>query len=227
MKRWKPTAADYEAARTDTGIRNAIVEANLGLVGTIAHQHLRPGVDIEDLVQAGVLGLMRALRTFDPARAQLSTYAGPWIRCYVSNVVRRATPPVSGICRKGPKEVEREYAKTGNERCRLQLAAFGRASSLDAPVTGNSTGSMALETLGDHMPGPDDVHAEAEANESAATINTALASLQPRERYIVKRRMRDATLQEIGTEQGCSRERIRQIDARAMGKIKEAIGGRA
>ncbi len=231
---------------------HALVEANLRFVVAVALQYRRYGIPIWELIAEGSVGLMMAARKFDPERGtRFVTYAGYWIRAYVLDLVVRSTSMVgagSGVLRsKLFFRLRRERAQISSieqdpER-RLQLLAerFGvstdkaramlaqldaRDVSLDATLRASSAATL-LDTLRDD--GEDQEHtllASEHDRRLRADLGQALGALDGRERYIVEQRIMsedELSLAELGRRLGVSRERARQLEARAKRKLRRQL----
>ena len=244
------------AVRAQNGDRVAaerLVGANLRYVVAIALSYRRYGVRLADLVAEGNLGLMIALRKFDPERGtRFVTYAAHWIRALILEHIIRGFSLVgvgSGPLRsKVFFRLRREKAKLAalggdaseaNERLAAELGttvakveAFGqrleaRDASLDAP--GREGGPSLLESLASGDPSQEEGFLVAErATALRMSIADAVVELDARERYIVETRlMADApeelSLAEIGRKLGVSRERARQLEARAKDKLRKRL----
>lgn len=222
MKHPKVTADQYLAARTDVALRNWIVTQHMGLVGMIARECYRPPLpEMDDLIQVGTFGLIKALQKYRPEVAAFTTYSSWWVRSFIARYVRQNRPAVTGMCRQGSHEIEREMESlTGRKReaCRHRLAASKRAVSLDAPIHDWDT------TVADLLEASDDVHAEALERETVKRVQRAARGLEDRDRLVLERRMRDHTLQEIGDSLGLSRERVRQLEDRAKDRLRFSLG---
>ncbi|MCK6527672.1 sigma-70 family RNA polymerase sigma factor [Myxococcota bacterium] len=179
-----------------------LVGGQLRWVLAIARDRARPcGLAHDDLVQEGNLGLLRALDTWDPAAGTLATYARHWIRVYVDRAIDRSR----GAVRRPP----------------------GRRSadaSLDAM---DPDGEVLAEVLSDGSAGPEaEVAAGQERDVLGQVLGCEIASLTPRERHVVTRRHLDdekRTLRELAGELGCTPERVRQIEARALRKLRKGL----
>ncbi len=245
------------AVRARSGDKEAadrLVRANLRYVVPIALGYRRYGVRITDLISEGNVGLMIALRKFDPDRGtRFVTYAAHWIRAYMLEHVIRSYSIVgvgAGPLRsKVFFRLRRERAKiaastTDHEEADARLAErFGttpekirlmsqrleaRDVSVDARAHDDGPATV-LDTLS--APGPsqeESVMANERSASLANEVEEAVAELDPRERFIVEvRLMADApdelSLAEIGRRLGVSRERARQIEARAKSKLKRKL----
>lgn len=238
---------DPEAARQ-------LVEANLRYVVAIALSYRRYGVRLADLVSEGNLGLMIALRKFDPTRGtRFVTYAAHWIRAYVLDHVIRAWSIVgvgAGPLRsKVFFRLRREKAKIlastsdaveANERLaerfgttpdKITMLAHrleARDVSLDGKVFDDGATTL-LDTLPSNGPTQEESYLGEERSHAIHDrVREAVEKLDPRERFIVEFRMMadgpdELSLAEIGRRLGVSRERARQLEARAKQKIRRHL----
>ncbi len=219
-----------------------IVEACLPFVISIALEYRRWGVPLEDIIQQGNVGLLRAAKKFDPAReCRLATYAVYWIRAEIREYVVRGYRVVRLGTTKGERRALRAYRTTretdpvklaevsGLDPARIEMllpVLAAREMSLDA-----SFGDMppAIDRMPANGPSPED---EADANEvrghATVAVNEAMRGLSDRERLIVRERMMNdepLTLQALGDMLGVSKERVRQLEERARGKLREQLEG--
>ncbi len=240
------------AAAGDEAAREHLVRSNLRFVVSMAVQHQRKGVRLADLVAEGNIGLLIAAKKFDPSRGtRFVTYAGFWIRAYILDLIVRASAVVGAGS--GPMRskiffrLRRERARLaqagidGAERTRILAERLGtteakmehlighldlRAVSVDAPIA-NDTSTTLLDTMEGHEPDAERHLVGEETNAIAhARLHHALAKLDPRERFIVEQRfMQDdeASLADLGRTLGVSRERARQLEVRARGKLREQL----
>jgi RNA polymerase sigma-32 factor len=241
--RWRRFGEQEAAARLVTG--------NLRFVVKIAFEYRTYGVRLLDLIQEGNLGLLVAVDRFDPDRnVRLTTYAVWWIRAYIQEYIRRSwslvrfgTTRSEQRCfyrlRRERQRLERGGTKADPER--LASALGVKRNELEAIESRITRRDMSLdeaayadteETRGDRIaddqPGPESTFAEREMNDLLReVIREALDSLDPRERAILSRRYlqsKPATLKELGSAFGISRERVRQLEARAKAKLRESLG---
>jgi RNA polymerase sigma-32 factor len=242
------------ARQGDDEAAHKLIEANLRFVVAVALQYRRYGIPISELVAEGSLGLILAVRKFDPERGtRFVTYAGYWIRAYVLDLVVKSASMVGGgsgaLRSKLYFRLRRERARVSNheqdysrvvetlaqqfsvdtERMGRMLRQIdARDVSLDMTAHSDSTMTM-LDTLQDEGSTQEE---ELMASEQQVGLNdrldSALGALDRRERYIVEQRIMgddEMSLAELGRRLGVSRERARQIEARAKRKLRKRLVG--
>jgi RNA polymerase primary sigma factor len=235
-----------KAQREIKTAREQMVKAHLRLVASIARKyHRKSSLDLLDLIQEGNMGLMRAIEKYDYRRGvKISTYAVWWIRQSIARAIadqaRTIRIPVHMTENAGKvlRERRRLYQIEGRDPSPVDIAArmgvpvarveqvlsmVQEPTSLDAPV-----GEDGDTTLSDliRAPGAIDPQAAAEASALQRIVGEALSDLTPREQRILRMRFgiggtTDHTLEEIGKEFGVTRERIRQIEAKALEKLRD------
>jgi RNA polymerase sigma-32 factor len=233
----------------DTAAFDALFQANMPLVRQVAARFKRLGLPLEDLHQEGALGLMEAIRRFDPDRGlRLSTYAPYWIRAYLYEfTVRNRSLVRSGYGKHGQlfrlgAERRRLEAQLGEDHAgidqmlaeRMHLSedrvrSLGRRLALrDASLDVREHEDAPPPTvLVDASGGPE---ASAAAAERDALVKVALAAawdrLDARERLILRERLMgddEPSLAELGRRLGVSRERARQLEARVKSKLRASL----
>ena len=182
------------ARRGDTAARDELVRRHLGLVVSVARRQRRGSLRLEELVQEGNLGLLRAIEKFDPdAGTRFATYAVWWIRAYVWKYLKQARSTVR------PRSGEVALADV----------------SLDGPIDEEGDGSF-LDRVEDDGPGPDTAYGTAERDRQ---LRDRIAKVRGRVGElgwdIIHTRLQQDppdTLETIGKRWGVSRERVRQVE---------------
>jgi RNA polymerase primary sigma factor len=179
----------------DTAARDELVRRNLALVVSFARKQRRGAVRLEELVQEGNLGLLRAVEKYDPnAGTRFSTYAVWWIRAYVWR-----------------------YLQAARSAVRPKSGTVARADfSLDSPL-GDEADVTYLEQVEDDAPPPDARYAEAEGDaQLRGALERARGRIGELGWDIIHSRLKQdspETLEQIGRRWGLSRERVRQVEA--------------
>jgi RNA polymerase primary sigma factor len=224
-----------------------LLESNLGFVVKVALQYRNAGLPLEDLFAEGSLGLMEAVKHYDPSKGlRFITYAVWWIRKSIlvalsdhANLVR--VPNYRQRKIRQVREIERRLeGELGRKPRRSEIATHmsGRKStiekllqhdhremSLDVPQNANSEMKL-LDRIADcSCTSPED---EIIRREARMLLREAVSTLGSREQEVITRRfgLSDApplTLTEIGKEMGLSRERVRQIEVQVKGELKRLL----
>jgi RNA polymerase sigma-32 factor len=246
---------EYELAlqhmrEDDMEAAHRLVCANLRFVVKVANEYRGYGLRLLDLVQEGNIGLMMAVKKFDPTRGtRLITYAVWWIRAYIQNYIMRSWSLVKIGTTQMQKKLFFKLAQTRNALRNLtgsedlgEIAdeldvdenivaemsqRLGRRdTSLDLELT-EGEGYTLLHTLHDHSDDQETLllaHEEQQLN--SQRTEAAFEILNPRERHIIEKRILaddSSTLQELADEYDISRERVRQIEQNALQKLRKIM----
>ena len=232
----------------DEAAKRKLIESNLRLVMSITRNYTKAGVPLLDLIQEGNLGLIRAVEKFDYKLGfKLSTYATWWIRqaitraladqgrtirlpVHVAEQVRKVMRARRVLAQKLNREaLLPEIAKEAGfpvERVRTLLELIEDPVSLETPVgDGESMYGDLIEDT--HSARPDTATADVLRS---AELSDALTRLSPRMRHVLSRRFGldgevPQTLEEVGADLGITRERVRQLESRALRELRMVAPG--
>lgn len=233
----------------DLTTAHQLVTSNLRFVVKVAAEYRNYGLKMLDLIQEGNVGLMMAVRKFNPFKGlRLISYAVWWIRAYIQNFIisswslvkigttqaqkklfyklNQAKNAIKNLMGSDDlKETALSLHVTETEAAEMEVRMQGEYS-LDADIVG-SEGITLLETLADDRLNQEELlgsHQQAVVLQKE--VGTALQSLNDKERYIIECRITadtPQTLQEIATHFGISRERVRQLEERALQKMRTLL----
>jgi RNA polymerase sigma-32 factor len=234
----------------DVVAAHGLVVANLRFVVKIAHEYRGYGLKLLDLIQEGNIGLMVAVKKFDPYKGyRLISYAVWWVRAYIKGYILRSW----SLVRMGAGRVQRKlFFKLRSERAKaakqghnetisatelatrlgvapqdvtnMDLRLASRDFSLDQKLGTDGAAASHLDMLECEAPNQEEAMATEQAAEDLRRkVAMAMKTLNEKERYIVEKRLlcdEPQTLQEIGTTFSVSRERVRQLESRIMKKLR-------
>jgi RNA polymerase sigma-32 factor len=240
---------DFEAARK-------LVVSNLRFVVKIASQYTSYGFSLLDLIQEGTIGLMRAVKKFNPDRGyRLISYAVWWIRARIHSFImnswslvkigttqaqrklfqkigrakRQLNLPSDDIKKEDLKKVADLFDVREQDVLSMEMRMAGRDFSLDSTSNENETITY-LDSIPDHRANQEEIIESAETNElTQEGLQNGLQLLSPKEHYVVEKRYLTnppLKLRELGDELGISKERVRQIEVEALRKLRTSIENR-
>jgi RNA polymerase sigma-32 factor len=236
----------------DVEAAHKLITSNLRFVVKVSLEYRGYGLKLLDLIQEGNIGLMVALKKFDPHKGyRFISYAIWWIRAYIQNFIIRSWSlvkmgttqiqkklfykmgKIKGLAHEEHRdEKTEELAQELNVRSsdieEMQKRFAGRDLSLDAKLDLNQDISF-LDLLPDRSPDQEELLGDREEDDVLRDeVEGALEGLSERERFIIRHRImadEPMTLQELGDTFDISRERVRQIESEALRKLKEQLAG--
>ena len=231
----------------DTRARDQMVRANLRLVVNIARGYSGKGLGLQDLIEEGNLGLLRAVEVFDPAMGtRFSTYASYWIKQSIKRALintgktiripaymvellskwRRATARLTEELGRSPtpEEVARILGLTKKKLpiIKKEIKIYTATPKTDQSEAGWTLGDMVMD---ERQMTPDDALVESDCLHHVMDM---LATMDQREATVLKMRFgleshEPRTLKEIGEQLGLTRERVRQIETEALNKMADSM----
>jgi len=239
----------YRIGEGSKEARDRMVRANLRLVVNIARAYTGKGLPLQDLIEEGNLGLLRAVEGFDPEmNTRFSTYASYWIKQSIKRALvnsaktiripaymvellskwRRATAKLQDELKRTPtaEEVARELdlPKKKLRIVKKAITLYNSSPQTDQSESGWSLGEMIAD---ERTKGPEDELIE---NDNLTHVYEMLDTMEPREATILRMRFglddsEPKTLKEIGETLGLTRERVRQIESEALSKLAKGLLG--
>ena len=237
----------------DLDAASRLIGSHLRLIVKIAERYRAPGLATGDLIQEGCIGLLQALQRFNPDHdARFATYAMWWIKSAIQDhvvrswsLVRIGTSTAQKSLFFNLRRMRAALSETGESLSEAAVRSIARAlgqperevrrmaerlaapeRSLDAR-TGRDDAAPLIERLVDDRPDPEQsLIFRDQLRHRLRALAGALAQLKDRERLIISRRYLSEvaeTLESLGRELGISKERVRQIEARAVAKLRELV----
>ncbi len=234
----------------DLRAAHRLICANLRFVVKIAHEYRGYGIRVLDLIQEGNVGMMMALKKYDPDRGlKFITYAVWWVRAYINNFImknwslvkigttqaqkklfyklnqtKRALQRLGGL--DSSQDIARELAVRDDEVEEMALRMSARDTSLDLELTEGNPHTL-LDSLADDRDNQEQLLlVNEESRLLTSRVENAMSRLNERERCIIQDRIlcdTPRTLKELADDYGISRERVRQVEKQALNKIKDAL----
>lgn len=234
----------HRIAKGDQSAKNELVEANLRLVVSLARHYQGCGLSYQDLIQEGNIGLIKAAEKFDVSKGfRFSTYASWWIKQALSRAIadqsrtiripvhmteninkfKKAERELLSQLNREPKIKEIADAMGISEKQAKEIQSYiVEPTSLDIQVGDDDDTTIGSFVEDTHFVNPESAYIK-ESN--GDVVNAVLDTLSDREANILRLRFgiggkKAMTLEEVGKEYGLTRERIRQIEAKALRKLR-------
>jgi len=229
----------------DKAARELLIKANLRLVVKIARDYEHLGLPLLDLINEGNIGLMKAVERFDPKKGgKFSTYGSWWIKQAIKRALanqsktirlpvhvvakifhmRRASVELERILGREPsnEELADQMGISASRISSMQTASI-RPASLDAPIGDGESNNFGEVVADENAESP---YEQLEGKTLLTMLAEMVEKLSPREMSILRFRFglngdKEKTLDEVGTEFGVTRERVRQIQNNALGKLRK------
>ncbi len=200
-----------------------LVVSNLRYVVKIAFEFRNYGARMADLIQEGNIGLMHAVKKFNPHKGfRLITYATWWIRASIQEFILKT----KGLVRRNVKALKKGFFYKNTALKHREEAAAQSDLSLNASIATHGQATH-LDILSDTRPNQEELYASMEEKARVREeVKSAMGRLSDKERFIIEKRVmaeEPESLQGLGEKLGLTRERVRQIETQALKKLKGTL----